>query len=73
MAKKIKSKQGGDAVVEYRFIVDAQLDSDIRDALRVEAKKRGVSRVTLKDFASKALVRAARETLASIEPERAVR
>ena len=73
MAKKNKSKQASEVVVEYRIAVDPQLDSDVRDALRVEAKKRGVSRVTLRDFASRALGRAARETLALVELERAGR
>jgi len=70
---KDRSVQPERQPVEYRFVVDADIDSDVRDALRIEAKKRGVPRVTLKEFANRALGRAARETLALVELERAGR
>jgi hypothetical protein len=60
-------------VIEYRIAVDPTLDCDVRDALRVAAKIRGVSRVTLQQFAREALGRAARECLSSAERDQGSR
>jgi hypothetical protein len=66
MARKDKDTRE----VEYRFSVALETDSDIRDALRLEAKRLGVPRVTLRDFATRALTKAAREALAPAHEER---
>jgi hypothetical protein len=42
-------------MVEYRFVISESLDSDVRDAQRIAAKKLGVRKVSLKDFATDAL------------------